>query len=270
MGDKIRVSTEELTSQGNRLSLLSEQSTELTQKTNQAIKRANAALGGKFKWNMQAKLSKVIMCFSVISKDLKKASDVALQSAQSYENTDAVLRKEIGDTLPDNVKNSAPSKQEVYPTTVETNLQPNMGSYSMSQYGYNMTNSAGKNVGCMATAYAIGQSIVTGEPQSPLKYWTGSQATCRDAKVSDYIGVDLHSIYDNLRQGKPVLFHFTHSKSGGQHWVVITGVHGGVDEKNLSFADFNIIDPGDGKAKGLQDVLNQYSGSNPAGMKLFQ
>jgi len=64
----------------------------------------------------------------------------------------------------------------------------------------------------------------------------------------------LNSIYNRLKQGKPVLFGARNSY-GSQHWVVITGYIGGT---SLTASGFVIQDPGTHSRTNLQELLNVY------------
>ncbi len=115
-------------------------------------------------------------------------------------------------------------------------------------------------VGCATTAIAMMESYRTGTTIYPntmakkLKYtpsgdvyWPSHFVTVTNS--SGY----LDNIYQQLKQGKPVLFGATKA-SGGQHWVVISGFTGG----SLTPANFTILDPGSNSRVNLQQFLNIY------------
>ncbi len=116
-------------------------------------------------------------------------------------------------------------------------------------------------IGCTTTAIAMIESYKNGTiiyPDAMSKklsysssgdlYWPSNYQV-----VTDKSGY-LKSIYNILKQGKPVLFGAKNSK-GSQHWVIITGYNGG---NALSPSDFKINDPGSNTRINLQQFLNSY------------
>ena len=79
-------------------------------------------------------------------------------------------------------------------------------------------------------------------------YWPSHYTVVTQS--SGYLG----TIYNLLRQGKPVLFGAKNA-SGGQHWVVVTGYNGG---SSLTASGFTIHDPGSNSRTTLQQFLNNY------------
>ena len=116
-------------------------------------------------------------------------------------------------------------------------------------------------IGCATTAIAMIESYRTGSAVTPdamakkLRYTaTGSVYwPSHYQAVTDPSGY-LNAVYEELIAGKPVLFG-AKNNSGGQHWVVITGYHGG---STLSPAGFTILDPGSSIRVDLQQFLNAY------------
>ena len=115
-------------------------------------------------------------------------------------------------------------------------------------------------IGCATTAIAMMESYRTGTTIYPdamakkLKYtasgnvyWPGNFVAVTDG--SGY----LSGIYQQLRQGKPVLLGAKNTY-GSQHWVVITGFAGGA----LAAANFTVNDPGSNSRTTLQQFLNAY------------
>lgn len=116
-------------------------------------------------------------------------------------------------------------------------------------------------IGCATTAISMMESYRTGTtiyPDAMSKrlsysssgnvYWPGHFKAVTSS--SNY----LNGIYNQLKNGKPVLFGAKKS-SGSQHWVVITGYTGG---NTLSASNFTINDPGSNTRKTLQQFLNEY------------
>ena len=124
--------------------------------------------------------------------------------------------------------------------------------------------SSGKTIaqiGCATTAIAMMESCRTGATIYPdamagqlsytasgSVYWPAHYTSVTSA--SNY----LSSIYELLRQGKPVLLGAKNS-AGSQHWVVVTGYTGG---SSLTAAGFTIHDPGSNSRTTLQQFLNSY------------
>lgn len=116
-------------------------------------------------------------------------------------------------------------------------------------------------IGCATTGIAMMESYRTGKTIYPdamsrqlrytatgSVYWPGHFTAVTSS--SGY----LSGIYNQLKQGKPVLFGAKNS-SGSQHWVVVTGYTGG---SSLTAAGFTILDPGSSSRTNLQQLLNSY------------
>lgn len=116
-------------------------------------------------------------------------------------------------------------------------------------------------IGCATTAIAMMESYRTGTtiyPDAMSKklsysssgnvYWPSNYTVVTSS--SNY----LSGIYNQLKNGKPVLFGAKKS-SGTQHWVVITGYTGG---NSLTASGFTINDPGSNSRTTLQHLLNEY------------
>lgn len=142
-------------------------------------------------------------------------------------------------------------------------LAINMGSYSTCQHDYAIKNKYGKNVGCCATAYAVGLSIVKKHAYYPADYWyaePNKEETThfKDGGVGDYIkltGDNVEQRYakeiianlnvEDISNGKPTMIHYGYS--GGQHWVLALGVKPGIDPSNATMSDIIIMDPNTGE-----------------------
>lgn len=116
-------------------------------------------------------------------------------------------------------------------------------------------------IGCATTAIAMMESFRTGTAIYPDAmsqkltytssgnvYWPSYYTTVTNG--SEY----LSAIYNNLKQGKPVLLGVKNDY-GSQHWVVVTGYTGG---SGLTAAGFAIQDPGTYSRTNLQQLLNVY------------
>ena len=122
-------------------------------------------------------------------------------------------------------------------------------------------NSTMAKIGCATTAIAMMESCRTGSTIYPdamakkLKY-TSSGSVYWPA---DYVSVAdkngyLQAIYQQLKQGKPVLLGAKNT-SGKQHWVVVYGFAGGSVSDTSQFL---IRDPGATSRTTLKHLLNQY------------
>ena len=132
-----------------------------------------------------------------------------------------------------------------------------------SRWSWVTLGSSGKTmakIGCATTAIAMMESYRTGTtiyPDAMSKklsytssgsvYWPSHYVT-----VTSSAGY-LSKVYEQLQQGKPVLFGAKNSY-GTQHWVVITGFTGGA----LEASNFTVNDPGSNTHSTLQQFLSAY------------
>ena len=123
--------------------------------------------------------------------------------------------------------------------------------------------SSGKTIakiGCVTTGIAMMESYRTGTTIYPdamskkLSYSSAGDVYWPSHFVAMSITDGyLETVYDLLKQGKPVLIGARNS-SGTQHWVVITGFIGG----DLTAGKFTIHDPATSSRTTLQQFLNAY------------
>ena len=113
--------------------------------------------------------------------------------------------------------------------------------------------------GCTTTAIAMMESYRTGTTIYPdamakkLSY-TSSGDVYWPSNYQVVTQYSLSAIYDQLKQGKPVLFG-AKTSAGRQHWVVINGYTGG---DGFSASQFTVLDPGSNQRTTLQHLLNDY------------
>ena len=115
-------------------------------------------------------------------------------------------------------------------------------------------------IGCATTAIAMMESYRTGITIYPdamsqkLRYTSSGSVywPSNFVPVTNSAGY-LDGIYQQLKQGKPVLLGAKNSY-GTQHWVVVTGFTGG----SLAASNFTINDPGSNVRTTLQQFLNAY------------
>lgn len=118
-----------------------------------------------------------------------------------------------------------------------------------------------KQIGCATTAVAMMESYRNGTtiyPDAMVQkltytasgnlYWPSHYTAVTDS--SGY----LSAIYNQLKQGKPVLLGMRNTY-GSQHWVVVTGYTGGA---SLTASGFTIHDPGTYSRTNLQQFLDVY------------
>lgn len=132
-----------------------------------------------------------------------------------------------------------------------------------SRWAHVKIGTSGKNIGqigCATTAIAMMESYRTGTTIYPdamagkLRYTSSGSVywPSHFVTVTSSNGY-LSAIYQQLKQGKPVLLGAKNTY-GGQHWVVITGFAGG----ELIPSNFMIQDPGSHSRVTLQQFLNAY------------
>ena len=132
-----------------------------------------------------------------------------------------------------------------------------------SRWADTQVGSSGKTmaqIGCATTAIAMMESYRTGTTIYPNAMAKKLSYTSSGSVYwpTDYTAVTssanyLTRIYEQLKQGKPVLFGAKNSY-GSQHWVVITGFSG----TSLTASAFSILDPGSNSRTNLQQFLNAY------------
>lgn len=127
--------------------------------------------------------------------------------------------------------------------------------------------------GCLLTSISAVYSYDTGKTVTPdamddlLKftsggalYWDsleeiGYYRHSHGKKVSNAM---LTAIYEQLKQGNPVIIGGKNSK-GGTHWVTITGFTGSSSStSSFKSSQFTIMDSGNSKRTTLQDFINSY------------
>lgn len=128
-------------------------------------------------------------------------------------------------------------------------------------YSYvGQTNQTFKSIGCLTTAMAMSESYRKGYTITPpalanslsytssgSMYWPSNYTV---STTSNY----LSSIYQRLKEGKPVLVG-AKTSSGGQHWVLVYGYKG---SNSLTRSNFLIHDPGSSSRDTLDEFFNAY------------
>ena len=117
-----------------------------------------------------------------------------------------------------------------------------------------------KQIGCLTTSIAMSESYRRGITVTPKYirnnsnytsdgslYWPSNYTTSTNTNY-------LSTTYNLLKSGKPVLIGLK-TKTGGQHWVVVTGFTGG---NTLSTANFIVNDPGSSTRTRLNEVIASY------------
>lgn len=133
-------------------------------------------------------------------------------------------------------------------------------SYLYDQRNYSKFNEGGTNVGCSATAEAIGASMYFGKKITPTDskiIWTQWGAGFGLAKVRYYnksVTEKLKIAYNQLKKGNPTIINTANNYS--DHWVTIVGVKPGASASNLKTSDFLIANPWGGVLSNLESYLN--------------
>lgn len=127
-------------------------------------------------------------------------------------------------------------------------------------------------VGCTTTCFAMSESYLTGTEITPedmsqiLTYTSEANLFWPDEYYQDYTTEYLSEIYMKLHQGIPVLIG-SRRKSGGQHWVLVTGYDPGgktvTRSADLKASDFIINDP-----SGTRSNLGQFFRDLPYYIKI--
>ena len=123
-------------------------------------------------------------------------------------------------------------------------------------------------IGCVTTSIAMIESYRSGDTIYPnvmvkkLSYSSSGDVYWPTDYLPTYTNSNyLERIYNLLKEGKPVLIG-AKTRSGGQHWVVITGYKGG---ETPTEADFIINDP----ATNTRTTLKQFFSAYPVFYKYF-
>ncbi len=125
-----------------------------------------------------------------------------------------------------------------------------------------------RKIGCVTTALAMTESYKTGTAIYPhamakkLSYTSGGAVYWPTSYniITDKNGY-LDVIYNTLKSGKPIIVGAKNS-SGGQHYVVVTGVK---ETDNLTASAFYINDPG----SDTRVTLNQFFAAYPNFYKML-
>lgn len=131
--------------------------------------------------------------------------------------------------------------------------------YLYDQRDYGKFNQGGTNVGCSATAEAIGASILYSKkitPTSSQIIWTGAGAGWGLAWQRYYncsTASKLNKAYSELMEGKPSLIN---TLSSSDHWVTIIGVAATAKKGDLGGGDILIANPWGGTVTTLKEYLD--------------
>lgn len=197
MGDRIKITTDELRFQGQELGNLADEYEALYNKANESIKKMKNASSAKLAANLLGKTTQLTLYFSCLTATLRKGAQVANQCADNFENTDSALRKLYSDTLSDEVKNSPVSGQRVltdFQYKVET-MQEKVGfmegdddkfGYQSGWINYNGVLIMGTQ--CYAMAHIMQLEIMGSTSQAPSGVRSFDEIQTGD--VVNYYGKD--------------------------------------------------------------------------------
>ena len=133
-------------------------------------------------------------------------------------------------------------------------------SYLYDQRDYSKFNEGNTNVGCSATAEAMGASMYFGTKITPVDsriIWTQWGAGFGLAKVrycNKSVSEKLKIAYNQLSKGNPTIINTVNNYS--DHWITIVGVKPGASASNLKTSDFLIANPWGGVLSNLESYLN--------------
>lgn len=157
--------------------------------------------------------------------------------------------------------------KELPTDSTSLHLDIHMGGYSLCQGDYpEFEKPYDYNAGCCALAYAVGLSIVNGEPVDPTKYWYNGTTNYEKDTVT-WASYDASEIISELRNGKPTMLHYLYGERG-EHWVLIIGVRNGANPNNLNMSDFEVLDPAYGDIRLLTDSYKFNSAGVDGGWRI--
>lgn len=132
-------------------------------------------------------------------------------------------------------------------------------SYLYDQRKYSKFNEGNTNVGCSATAEAIGASMYYGKRIAPddskiiWTEWGAGFGLAYKRYYNNSVQEKLKIAYNQLKKGNPTIIN---TLGGSDHWVTIIGVKPGANASNLKTSDFLIANPWGGVMANLGSYLN--------------
>lgn len=132
-------------------------------------------------------------------------------------------------------------------------------SYLYDQCDYSKFNEGNTNVGCSATAEAIGASMYYGKRIAPddskiiWTEWGAGFGLATQRYYNNSVQEKLKIAYNQLQKGNPTIVNTLNSSD---HWVTIIGVKPGANASNLKTSDFLIANPWGGVLANLESYLN--------------
>lgn len=247
MGDRIKITTDELRSQGQQLASLADEYEALYNKANASIKKMKNASSAKLAANLTVKIGNLSLYFTSLRETLRKGSNVANQCAESYENTDRKLRELYGDSFSDEVKNSAVSNQIVEPSFNEkVDRLKNTEGFQQGNYWGNNSHYKGYYKGYYVDAW----SCCAKAKQMQIEV-TG--------KLGDYTGItDAKQIQpgDVIHYYYPGTYWFQGKEYPNEHWVFVTAVNG----NTISVGEGNAWDGQNNERVNYRDMdISQFN-----------
>lgn len=216
MANKISISTKELETQANKLYALGSHVDDITLKSGKAMRLIEEALSSKFTSNMEEKSKALMKNIRSLRDNLYVGSKVAFQCATSYQNADIVLRKVIGDSLPDEIKdtNKNPPSQQQVKNEFQTKVDDMKAKDGFKQGDYNYND------------FMNGVSSYNGQPVGGAQCY--AMAHMMQIEVLGARGYNCGTTsFDDIKVGDVI-----HYKGGGAdanwgHWVFVTDVQPG-------------------------------------------
>lgn len=175
-------------------------------------------------------------------------------------------------------KGSGSSSSTTKPSNSSATVKLNVPLYKQSDSRWRNVKIGTKTIGqigctttCIAMVYSYntGRTVYPNTVKNKLRYanndlyWNsignvGLTSKLYNCGISNSM---LKTIYNKLKEGKPVIIGAVVPGGASQHWVVITG-YTGTSTTNFSTADFIINDPGYQNCKTLKAFLANGSGAD--------
>lgn len=279
MATEIKMNPEELRGQAARLAKISNRMQDITNKTQGAMSAMVGAVSPGLVMNLDWKGKMLLTGLESLTKSLQLGEQTAINAANALEDTDKNIGKKpseiignIWNTVTNTTENNGINRQT---TSRLSSIEQYGGvnyqvldyrNYIMSQYSYDGSvfgYGVNGNVGCTATAWCMGKSILTGQTYDPTSstYWNpaiGANYVGYKATNTAPITNNMYVLHDELQSGKPCFLYaqtpYRWDNKPVNHACMVVGVAENADHNNLTTADFLVVDPAGGVVKKLSEM----------------